>query len=583
MPFLPERQPAGLPKYCDFYKGISIFFDLFWYPHTTHYLANETISAGRIGQNAKGKDMSTSGPNKQPFTFIDLVTILAVIATMVVVLAPALVRAGETANRADCVNSLRSLAFLLSASESVADNSLVREEPNSSETASIPIGPFNLVANTYTDVSYSFADNEVFPAGDVWAYTWTYTWVDACFVPDDYTTIQEALDDCSKSEIIVRDGEYSGSLNQNLDFHGRAITLRSENGPASCTIDSEGAQGFIFSSGETRASVVEGFTITGGDDTEGGAIECIRGSSPTIRNCIIRNNEANSGGGIYISDHSSPDVFNCLIAHNTTSGGWGGGIYCDTSSPNIRNCTISSNDAWKGAGIHVTSQSSPNIVDSIFSNNMGNEITVVANSQLSLAFSDIEGGAPEVYVEPGSTLNLGRGNIKSNPRFVSGALGSFYLSQVAAGQGVNSPCLNAGSQSAIAAGLDGHTTRTDHVADSDWVDMGYHYGPVLTRIHCELPENESVIDFVPTFFWEPNGGSNNRYAVDFSLTFGGPWFSTWENLHEQISDSYWEMSPESWDLVPSGNYIYWRVRGADLVAQPPDVIISDEVFWFYKP
>jgi len=68
-----------------------------------------------------------------------------------------------------------------------------------------------------------------------------------------------------------------------------------------------------------------------------------------------------------------------------------------------------------------------------------------------------------------------QGNIKLDPRFVAGPLGSYYLSQTAAGQSVNSPCVDAGSASAASLGLDQLTTRTDVKVDQGIVDLGYHY------------------------------------------------------------------------------------------------------------
>jgi hypothetical protein len=42
-------------------------------------------------------------------------------------------------------------------------------------------------------------------------------------------------------EIVVADGIYTGTGNKDLDFGGKIIKLRSENGPANCIIDCEGS------------------------------------------------------------------------------------------------------------------------------------------------------------------------------------------------------------------------------------------------------------------------------------------------------------------------------------------------------
>jgi len=102
-------------------------------------------------------------------------------------------------------------------------------------------------------------------------------------VPLDYATIQAAINDASGGdEIVVANGVYIGEGNKNLDFLGKAITVRSENGPDNCIISCQGnGRGFYFHSGEDGNSVVEGFTIWNGyvdgdwPQDSGGAISCI--------------------------------------------------------------------------------------------------------------------------------------------------------------------------------------------------------------------------------------------------------------------------------------------------------------------
>jgi len=162
----------------------------------------------------------------------------------------------------------------------------------------------------------------------------------------DYLTIQEGIDAASDGdEVVVCDGTYTGPGNKDLDFHGKAITVRSANGPDNCVIDCEQrGRGFYFRSGETKASVMDGFTITGGHAGQGGAIYCSE-TSPTVLNCVISANVAVEGGGIYCSE-SSPTVVNCVIRDNSALfGNGGGGIYCFEGSPTFVNCVIAENTA----------------------------------------------------------------------------------------------------------------------------------------------------------------------------------------------------------------------------------------------
>ena len=140
----------------------------------------------------------------------------------------------------------------------------------------------------------------------------------------------------------------------------------------------------------------------------------------------------------------------------------GGGIYCYSSSPTIENCTISGNWADdRGGGIYLYSSSLTGVNNIIRANTAptGSQIYMYSSS-FSCTYSDIEGGWPGV------------GNIDADPLFVTGPEGDYYLSQIASGQTVNSPCVDAGDPaSTMIVG----TTRTDGVRDEGIVDMGYHY------------------------------------------------------------------------------------------------------------
>jgi hypothetical protein len=421
------------------------------------------------------------------------------------------------------------------------------------------------------------------------------------YVPDDFATIQAALDMATNGDmIVVRDGTYAGAGNKNLDFDGKAIYLRSENGPANCIIDCQhDGRAFAFHSGETPESVLDGFTITKGltqysgvfPDGWGAGILCYR-SSPTIKNCVITGNQSigtdsGSGAGISCYLNASPIIVNCLVASN--SGVWGGGIYCNfSSSPNISNCTITGNFARGGGGIYTANQSWPTITDSILWDNSatyGLEIEVVQDSDLTVAYSDVKGGPAAALVQSDSTLHWDVGNIVSDPFFIFGPLGEYYLSQSAASQPADSPCVNAGSDTAANLGLAILTTRTDHVPDTDTADMGYHYGrdSSLTRISLVSPSKLSTLSAPPAFSWRALGGEQNSFAIDLSLLPGfKDYWSTHNNLHETIQAESWTMPLSVWNMIPSGTRVYWRVRGADLSEDPLRIIRSNQIWSFIK-
>ena len=85
------------------------------------------------------------------------------------------------------------------------------------------------------------------------------------YVPDNYTTIQGAIDASSNGDtVIVRPGTYV----ENIDFVGKATTVKSELGAAVTTIDgNQSGTVASFVSGEDSDSVLEGFTLKNGTGT----------------------------------------------------------------------------------------------------------------------------------------------------------------------------------------------------------------------------------------------------------------------------------------------------------------------------
>ena len=190
-------------------------------------------------------------------------------------------------------------------------------------------------------------------------------------VPGDYPTIQAAIDNAINGDtIIVAPGIYRGAGNRDIDFKGKAITVRSTdpddpNIVAATIVDCDGTEsnphsGFFFHNYEGANSILDGLTITNGyaHAYTGGGIDCLR-SSPVITNCIITANHANTGGGIFCDYVSSPKLINCTISGNTARNE-GGGIYCwMMSSPRLINCTIRGNlSEGNGGGIDSYYQSS---------------------------------------------------------------------------------------------------------------------------------------------------------------------------------------------------------------------------------
>jgi len=178
--------------------------------------------------------------------------------------------------------------------------------------------------------------------------------------PADFNTVQAAIDDSNDGDVILlQPGTYTGSGNRDIDFSGRAITVRSSDPGdpdivAATIIDCDASEadrhrGFIFDSNEGPDSVLDGLTITNGYAPEvkvrsywysfGGGILC-RSASPVISNCVIRGNTAGiRGGGILCFDDAGPRIISCTVTENT-----GGGIFDDRGT--IINCTVTRNSSF---------------------------------------------------------------------------------------------------------------------------------------------------------------------------------------------------------------------------------------------
>ena len=345
----------------------------------------------------------------------------------------------------------------------------------------------------------------------------------------DFTSIQAAINAASfGDEIAVGPGVYYEKI-----IVDKPITIKSTGGASSTIIDASLSISYgsgtqynsviTFNSSQEGYSAVEGFTIQGGrgyggiggggSNSYGGGIAVLKGS-PVIRGNIITNNNVDlanegHGGGIYSGSGTSPLIENNFIMNNSTyshdDNGGGAGLYVNWASPILFNNIIANNTgSGSGGGIHLNSASAVLINNTIADNSISfngggiycrgsSEVTTSLEnsiiwgntaptgdqifvggywgiSELSLNYSDIEGGY------------AGEENISENPLFEIGPLGDYYLSQIDAGQLLNSPCFDAGSDLVTAYSLEMWTTRTDGIGDSDLVDMGYHYIPEPTTV-----------------------------------------------------------------------------------------------------
>jgi hypothetical protein len=171
-------------------------------------------------------------------------------------------------------------------------------------------------------------------------------------VPADYPTIQAAINASVDGDVVVvAPGSYVGASNRDLDFGGRAITVRSidPGDPqvvAATVINCQQAgRGFILHSGETTASVIDGLTIINGFSTDGPGVYLLDGSGATIRRCVFTAHTLPAASAVIQNDNLPPDeladlsVTDCTIQGNT-----GGGIATQfVEDIVVAGCTVSGN------------------------------------------------------------------------------------------------------------------------------------------------------------------------------------------------------------------------------------------------
>jgi parallel beta-helix repeat protein len=192
-------------------------------------------------------------------------------------------------------------------------------------------------------------------------------------------TIQDAINDALDGEVIII---LPGTYVENINFLGKRITVRSEQGPLVTIIDG-GQSGSVvrFEHGEGPDSILDGFTLTNGSGTPsdfgsliGGGVVCQGTASPTIINNIITQNRvlgSGFGGGIAVRHSSSPTIRGNRISQNHASG-QGGGIYVlvNNNTLVIKDNIIEDNEASGVGGGVACVNGAPIISGNIFARNV---------------------------------------------------------------------------------------------------------------------------------------------------------------------------------------------------------------------
>lgn len=324
-----------------------------------------------------------------------------------------------------------------------------------------------------------------------------------------YTSTQNPLLDINKS-VTIYGGWNGGPMNPGivrwaemlptvLNGEGARRVVRI-NGPYSVTLDGLGIGGGlpldtnggagVLISGGAQVTIRHcgiglnyvGMADGGGVRVDGASTVVIEQSAVVSNTAVALLSQGGNGGGVFAAAGSHVTVVDSTVSHNVADAG-GAGLRLSGATATLVNLTIADNAGGGADGIYATSTALTLTNSIVVSNTRG--VRVDGTGTTVITYNDVWNNAGGNYAglaDPTGT----DGNISLDPLFVSGPYLTYYLSQIAAGQAVNSPALDAGDGPAAAlADYDYLTTRSDNWFDRGVVDMGYHHRR-LYRYHFAL-------------------------------------------------------------------------------------------------
>jgi hypothetical protein len=354
-------------------------------------------------------------------------------------------------------------------------------------------------------------------------------------VPLDQPTIQAGINVSSDGDAVrVAPGTYL----ENITFSGKRIAVASEAGPASTIIQAanSGNPTVSFTANEPKGALLEGFTITGSNNS--GIVAS--GSSPTIRRNIITGNRSNSGdngAGInFINTRGAIVVYNEF--HHNTADTYGRSVHikggqddtvaynlmrdnsgyqeirCFTSRTVLLNNTLVG--PGSGWGIQCLVGGYVTAINNIVAGQYGAQYSCYGpDDTLRVSFGCVWDCTIDYQ---GDGIFLGPGNIKADPLFLGATKEDYHLTN-------SSPCIDAGD-SLLPPDPDG--TRSD---------MGAF---AFTQSRVDSIEFDGSLDLSHIVSHQPTIQWTYIYFVGGSQ----------DSLQVEIgTDSVWSNGAEMWTLL----------------------------------
>ena len=221
------------------------------------------------------------------------------------------------------------------------------------------------------------------------------------WVPDDYSTLQDAIAGASTGEhVCVESGRYT----ERLLFEGERMTLEGESG---AVLDGDGYGPVVTLQSNSKVTLA-GFTIEHGEAAQGAAIYVQNSDDVSLERLVVQDNECNSSscrGAVHVEnsdcslsdiliqdnvsnasstayaaglsfDDSKPTLDGVSVHYNASSGSsvWSAGIYADNSDGDWSRVDVRANEAVgsnfvTAAGVSLNGNSDPTITNFIVAGN----------------------------------------------------------------------------------------------------------------------------------------------------------------------------------------------------------------------